>query len=230
MQMHDRLVHLRPGALFWMRPGGLYLGDHDKRNRLGVNYIHFDLLKRGRVVTGRVDIHREHRDVLDVEYVETITRRIARAWQSAKVGHTDQADVATQLLRGLLMDMDANESKQANAHQPRGGTERHHYQLAMRAAARLSEDLTNAPSIAEIAQQASCTPDHLTRVFSKVMGMSPQAYLVQRRIDRAKQLLRETGLTVSQIADVLGYRDVYFFSRQFKQKSGWTPTEYRRGE
>ena len=47
------------------------------------------------------------------------------------------------------------------------------------------------------------------------------------RLARARQLLAETGLTISQIAETLGFRDVFFFSRQFTQRTGQTPSAYR---
>ena len=46
-------------------------------------------------------------------------------------------------------------------------------------------------------------------------------------VSRARQLLAETGLTISQIAEALGFRDVFFFSRQFTQRTGQTPSAYR---
>jgi transcriptional regulator GlxA family with amidase domain len=53
--------------------------------------------------------------------------------------------------------------------------------------------------------------------------------MIRRRIQRAATLLSESSLTISQIADAMGYRDVYFFSRQFKQKMGQSPRTYRSG-
>jgi AraC-like DNA-binding protein len=54
-------------------------------------------------------------------------------------------------------------------------------------------------------------------------------FIVEARLNRARQLLLESTLSVSQIADELGYEDVFFFSRQFKERTGRTPTEYRAG-
>jgi AraC-like DNA-binding protein len=69
--------------------------------------------------------------------------------------------------------------------------------------------------------------DHFSRVFAKVTGRRPQEWIIEARLARARQLLAETGLTVSQIAEALGFRDVFFFSRQFTQRTGQTPTAYR---
>jgi len=57
--------------------------------------------------------------------------------------------------------------------------------------------------------------------------MSPHAYLLQCRATSARRLLGETDLPIKSIAQQLGYRDVYFFSRQFRQMTGVPPAVYR---
>ena len=57
--------------------------------------------------------------------------------------------------------------------------------------------------------------------------MSPEQFLIHARIDRAKYLLRETDMTIGQIADALGYRDVFYFSRQFARVTGKTASAFR---
>jgi len=79
-----------------------------------------------------------------------------------------------------------------------------------------------------MASQAGYSPDHFSRLFKRILGISPQAHAIRVRIDRARQLLIESSLTISQIADALGYDDVFFFSRQFKARTGQTPGQYRQ--
>ena len=59
-------------------------------------------------------------------------------------------------------------------------------------------------------------------------GHRPQAYVIEAKLERARQLLAESALSISEIAEALGYRDIYFFSRQFRQRTGGSPTDYRR--
>jgi AraC-like DNA-binding protein len=68
----------------------------------------------------------------------------------------------------------------------------------------------------------------LRRRFRAAMSMSPHAYLLQCRATSARRLLGETDLPIKSIAQQLGYRDVYFFSRQFRQMTGVPPAVYRR--
>lgn len=84
-------------------------------------------------------------------------------------------------------------------------------------------------SMAELARRLHCTPDHFTRTFRAATGQTPQRFVVGARIAAAKSLLRTSSLSVTAIADSLGYGDVYFFSKQFRRETGVTPTAYRRG-
>jgi len=60
-----------------------------------------------------------------------------------------------------------------------------------------------------------------------VTGETPKDYMIRARLERAATLLRESSQTIGQIADALGYRDAGFFSRQFKQKLGFSPARFR---
>jgi AraC-like DNA-binding protein len=64
--------------------------------------------------------------------------------------------------------------------------------------------------------------------FHKVTGLPHTQYQLGIRLDKAKELLRETTLSIGEIADQLGFRDQYYFARFFKAKTGITASEYRQ--
>jgi AraC-like DNA-binding protein len=66
------------------------------------------------------------------------------------------------------------------------------------------------------------------RQFRAAVGVSPHAYVVQARIAAAKKLLAETRLPLKSVAASMGYNDLFFFARQFRQTAGVTPGMYRR--
>jgi two-component system response regulator YesN len=72
------------------------------------------------------------------------------------------------------------------------------------------------------------SPDHLRRLFAQEMGCSPLAYLHQKRIGRAKILLREGRGLVKEVAAQVGLPDEYYFSRLFLKHTGQRPQAYRR--
>lgn len=73
-----------------------------------------------------------------------------------------------------------------------------------------------------------CT-DHIRRIFTKDIGMSPLEYMTSVRIDHAKKLLRENHrlhYTITEIAIASGYSDISYFSRVFKKHTGMSPKAY----
>lgn len=79
----------------------------------------------------------------------------------------------------------------------------------------------------EIAAAAGVSEVYLRRLFLKETGKSPMAYLQQERIAEAKRHLSRTGESVTAVAALCGYSDVYVFCHAFKREAGKTPTEYR---
>lgn len=228
MRLRDRRIELRPGVALWMRPGGLYSADHDPDQPLGVSFAHFDLRDRRGRRPRSDNLPGEVYQVADVPYAESLMRRVTHLRRRA----VDRADatagaVAGALLGSLLMDL--VETGDRDAWSAASATERHHRQVVEPIAARIATAPHDVPRVAELAGEAGYSADHFARVFGEVTGRTPREYIVHARIDRARQLLDESTLTVSQVADALGYRDVYFFSRQFKQTTGQSPTAYRRG-
>jgi iron complex transport system substrate-binding protein len=97
------------------------------------------------------------------------------------------------------------------------------------ATGRLSASLDGElPDYAALAAELGMGETTLRRRFRKATGTSPHGYVLQCRLAEARRLLGETDLPVKSIAERLGYRDVYFFSRQFRQLAGVPPTVYRQ--
>jgi YesN/AraC family two-component response regulator len=78
-----------------------------------------------------------------------------------------------------------------------------------------------------VAAEADMSLSHFSRIFRKVMGLSYQEYLSNRRITKAKNLLRTSPRSVTDIAVSLGFADPTGFGRIFKKLTGQTPSAYR---
>jgi len=81
--------------------------------------------------------------------------------------------------------------------------------------------------IEQIARHVDLSPAYLSRQFHKTMGMTFIDYLTTRRIAEAKELLRRTSMSMSDIAYQVGYSHQSYFGRKFKQVTGQTPSQYR---
>jgi AraC-like DNA-binding protein len=221
-----RSLVLRPGLCLWMRPGSLYLADHDPRHPLGVSYVHFDLEeRRGNAwrPVPRAQLPGEVHELSDLEYVEGILRRVR---QLAARKEPATRSVAEILFRGLLMDLG---SGLLQAPLAGSATAQVHRRVCTEWAQRLREECPNARALSGLVRQSGYHPDHFTRLFRQAIGQSPRDFVVRARLEKAVMLLRESELTVTEVADALGYQNVYFFSRQFKEKLGQPPSEYGRG-
>jgi AraC-like DNA-binding protein len=82
-------------------------------------------------------------------------------------------------------------------------------------------------SVEQLARRAGYSQTHFYRTFRRLTGRSPQQYLIDARIGRAQRLLLETDLGIGEIADHLGYRSVYHFSKQFRRRVGLAPSAVR---
>jgi AraC family transcriptional regulator len=90
--------------------------------------------------------------------------------------------------------------------------------------AHLAEEI----SLAVLAELAGLSLFHFARAFTQSFGVSPHRYHMARRMDRAKRLLRDPALSVTQIGIQSGFRETSSFTRAFRRFTGVTPTEYRR--
>jgi AraC-like DNA-binding protein len=86
----------------------------------------------------------------------------------------------------------------------------------------------DAPDYAALAAELSMAVSTLRRRFAEATGRSLHRFCIERRIARARSLLGETDRPIKAIADELGYRDVFYFTRQFRQEVGVPPSAFRR--
>jgi AraC-like DNA-binding protein len=84
------------------------------------------------------------------------------------------------------------------------------------------------PDTSEMARQLQLSRDYMNRLCRATFDISAERWLINQRIRSAAQRLTESNLNVSQIAEEYGYASLYFFSRQFRQVMGCSPTEWKR--
>jgi AraC family transcriptional regulator len=89
--------------------------------------------------------------------------------------------------------------------------------------AHLNEDV----SIEKIARAVHLSPFHFARAFKISTGRPPHQFVIERRIERAKQMLQSTRLTVGDIASECGFQNQSHFTILFRRRTGLTPNVYR---
>lgn len=89
----------------------------------------------------------------------------------------------------------------------------------------MTENFTRRITLKELAGYAGVCPSYLGRIFKRITGRSTVDYLIEIRINRAKSLLRD-GFSVSETSRLVGFNDIYYFSRAFKGHVGISPSKY----
>jgi len=82
-------------------------------------------------------------------------------------------------------------------------------------------------SLEDMAAVACSSKYHFCRNFKKITGYGPYEYLVKYRINKAKSLLKETDISVGEIAEYVGFGSTSNFIQTFKKLEGLTPLKYR---
>ncbi|MGE0526546.1 MAG: helix-turn-helix domain-containing protein [Bdellovibrionales bacterium] len=97
----------------------------------------------------------------------------------------------------------------------------------VRRAMELLENDLGTLSLGEVARQSGLSLRNLNRLFLKETGLCPKDYLLLRRVEKAKRLLRESRLTVTDISLEVGYNSLSKFIATFKRVTSMLPSDYR---
>jgi AraC-like DNA-binding protein/DNA-binding NarL/FixJ family response regulator len=82
-------------------------------------------------------------------------------------------------------------------------------------------------SLTLLSQNLLISPSYLCSIFKKIKGISVNQYINQTRLKKARELLTDTGLTLTEIAERVGYNDLFYFSKVFKRHFGVSPSAYK---
>ena len=99
-----------------------------------------------------------------------------------------------------------------------------------RAMEHLAAHLADEPGIADLAHVVGLSPRHLSTLFRRSTGLSPHQWLVERRIDRARDMLRDRSLSMTEVALACGFASSQHFATTFRSRTGTTPSAFRRDQ
>ncbi len=92
----------------------------------------------------------------------------------------------------------------------------------------INEHIEEKLSVADIAAQFNFSEQYFRKLFSRVIGVSPKQYIETTKLERAFVSLKESDLSVSEIADKYNYSSSHHFANCFKKAYNMTPTECRQ--
>ena len=201
---------LSRGSCFLFRPGVQGYIEHDKNRPLHVLAVHFSGL------TENESLPNLYRHFTEIELLETLLYRLIQAYQTQKtVAAKRWLGAAVQ----TLQEADNDIKNRFTAP----------YEKLLK---KFCKDIRQEPhrwwSVSELAEQAGVCPDHFSRIFREAIGIGPEEFIISSRLAMVKKQLRFSNLPLKRIAELCGYNTVQFFNRQFKDKTGITPGQFRR--
>ena len=90
----------------------------------------------------------------------------------------------------------------------------------------IKKNLTKPISLSDVSSQCSISAPYAARLFKKNLNMTATEYINGEKLYYACELIKNTSMNMSEIADYLGYCDVFYFSKLFKRKFGKSPSTY----
>lgn len=202
------------GSCFLFRPGDYTSATHNPQKPLVLTYIHFAVNEVAEQVPER---YRQLEDTVDFEY---LLSRYVRLFLVQTYAAEEEARLVLKalLIQLLRADNQAPVEKKASNQLTEAIQEVANY---------IRQNPGIAHRVEDLATRAQLSPRYFSMKFKELIGSSVQTYMIRTRIDRARHLLMHAGMNVTEVADALGYRDIFFFSRQFKQYTGRSPSEIR---
>lgn len=175
------------------------------------------------LVHGGTDISFRRRAVSD-SVLSAIAWSLATEVDSGMVGEGAMVDALVRQMAVHLLRFHLTARRSARIELSRAGPVDRRLRRAIEF---INDNYSRDLSLEEIAEAAYLSEYHFSRLFKQITGSSPHAYLASVRLDRARNVLLETALSISQVAATVGYQSQSHFTRVFKAATGLTPRAYR---
>ncbi|TBL70915.1 AraC family transcriptional regulator [Paenibacillus thalictri] len=92
----------------------------------------------------------------------------------------------------------------------------------------IEDHIQSSLTVEQLAKMTGLSTGYYSRQFKRLTGYAPKDYIIRLRLNKAKELLEQSGLALSDISKLVGYDDEFYFSRMFKRFTGMTPSYYAR--
>ncbi|GAB3796163.1 AraC family transcriptional regulator [Virgibacillus kimchii] len=215
VKLNGKTYQVEKGHCFLFKPGDETEATHNPQDPLVLTYIHFD-------ITGEVQlIPSSHRMLKNTIRFESLLTQYVRLFLvETYAAKTEGKLILKQLMIHLLRE---EQEKEENI----DGTSNNLTETIRETANFIQQHPGKPHTIESLAARANLSPRYFSKKFKELIGHTVKSYIVYCRIKRAEHLLYFTGMTVTEAAKALGYNDLHYFSRQFKQYTGKNPSEVR---
>ncbi len=214
-------IPVQAGSCFLFRPGDRTYATHDPAKPLTVTFLHFDWEPAVREL-----MPRRYRRIHNPIWLEAMLNQYVELFYQEEYRIQEEA---AMLLKLLLLHLDREDRRELDD----GAGDHSRRQLAVRireTAHWIRQSPGSLHTLAALAERAGLSPRYFSIVFRQIMGETAESFVIRTKVERAVHLLRHNGMNVTEVADALGYANIHFFSKQFKQRTGFTPSQIRAGK
>ena len=204
---------LRRGDVFLLRSDEVYNGSHNSEKPLVVASAHFDFIDSQGCITTPEMPFTNH--INNMQFLEIILKRIEVALHSS---NPELAKIWMQASLAEFMNADTHREPRLNSHNTK--------------IEEICNEIRRRPSrqydLDQLAKQLNCSQRHFNRLFKGFMGVAPKEYIQEKRLETAKDMLLSSSLPIGRVAELVGFADIYYFSKWFKAQTGLSPSQYRQ--
>lgn len=228
-----KIYHLKQGSLVFVRRNVIHktaLSREAHHDRILLE-ISRSYLESVFAITGELTLHDFFQDdciILSLEseeqnFITELLLALGRELGTKNSGFRLLAKslVAELFIYAKRMENKANPSASSRTDDPR------HRQIEQ-IACYIAENCCSPLSLNSIAEQFYMNKCYLSRIFKEITGFTVNGYLHARRIQKARSLLIQNSMNISEVSEAAGYENLTYFERVFKKHTGMSPLEYRR--
>lgn len=228
-----KIYHLKQGSLVFVRRNVIHktaLSREAHHDRILLE-ISRSYLESVFAITGELTLHDFFQDdciILSLEseeqsFITELLLALGRELGTKNSGFRLLAKslVAELFIYAKRMENKTNPSASSRTDDPR------HRQIEQ-IACYIAENCCSPLSLNSIAEQFYMNKCYLSRIFKEITGFTVNGYLHARRIQKARSLLIQNSMNISEVSEAAGYENLTYFERVFKKHTGMSPLEYRR--
>jgi AraC family transcriptional regulator of arabinose operon len=180
-----------------------------------ITYIHFNLAELPQSIPS------VYRVISNTTELEILLSRYVHLRLSSLFGASEEANLILKQMMIYLLRQDRISL------QPRTALSSDLQDRILEAANYIREHPAIWLKVIDLANRSQLSPRYFSNKFKEMLGVTVQEYQVQYRLERAEFLLHYGGMSVTEASNALGYKDVYYFSKQFKKYFGKNPSDVR---
>jgi AraC-like DNA-binding protein len=215
VKLNQKSYKAGKGHCFLFKPGDETEATHNPQAPLVLTYIHFDIAEAAQLIPA------SHRILENTISFESLLTQYVRLFLVETYG----AEMEGKLILKQLMIHLLREDQEMRGDMD--GTSNNLTETIREIANYIKQHPGKPHTIESLSARANLSQRYFSQKFKEIIGHTVKSYIVLSRVKRAEHLLHFTGMTVTEAAKALGYNDLHFFSRQFKQYTGKNPSEIR---